>query len=73
MSKLPLFILQVARRIPVEKVINRNTIGRHESKKSTKPKPSIKKAELDCRHLCGKLTPMEFIKVFCKKEGKNNG
>ncbi|ODS44420.1 hypothetical protein BGK37_03720 [Pasteurella multocida] len=71
MSKLPLFILQVARRIPVEKVINRNTIGRHESKKSNKP--SVKKAELDCRLLCEKLTRTEYIKAFCKKEGKNNG
>ncbi|HHT7857012.1 hypothetical protein ACNGTO_01140 [Bisgaard Taxon 45] len=68
MSKLPLFILQLDRRIPVEKVVNRNRIGRQESKKSTKP--SIKKNRAKLPPFVRKTYPNGIYQGILQERGQ---
>ncbi|MFC0815000.1 hypothetical protein ACFHYJ_07570 [Pasteurella multocida] len=65
MSKLPLFILQLDRRIPVEKVINRNTIGRHESNK-----PSVKKSRARLPPFVRKTYPNGIYQGILQERGQ---
>ncbi|MGY4677322.1 hypothetical protein ACWIT3_06245 [Pasteurella sp. P03HT] len=68
MSKLSLFILQVAQGLPVEKVINRNRIGRQERNQSSKP--SVKKSRAKLPPFVRKTYPNGIYQGILQERGQ---